>query len=101
MRLPRHLPFAVGPIKKASASASACAVLTESGAVGVWGYGILGLGPNVDTLSEPKVRLITDMWSEEFTYSISCIDFLLRDMEQIDQYVSPNLKSFCRLAYSA
>jgi len=54
VRLPRHLPFAVGPIKKASASASACAVLTESGAVGVWGYGILGLGPNVDTLSEPK-----------------------------------------------
>ena len=55
VRYPRRLPFNVGRVIKAAAGASACAVLTQTGQVYVWGFGILGLGPNVESLSEPQV----------------------------------------------
>jgi alpha-tubulin suppressor-like RCC1 family protein len=49
----RHLPFAIGHVIDAAASGTACLVLNSSGDVYVWGYGILGQGPETTILDRP------------------------------------------------
>ena len=51
---PTHLPFqGLGKVVDIASGGTTCMLLTEDGKVYVWGYGILGLGPNLDTVTEP------------------------------------------------
>lgn len=45
----------VGKIVDIAAGGSFCAVLNEAGDVFVWGFGLLGLGPQVDYVKEPQL----------------------------------------------
>ncbi|XP_070533200.1 RCC1-like G exchanging factor-like protein isoform X2 [Ptychodera flava] len=49
---PTHLPLKVGKVVDIATGGTICAVLNEFGEVFVWGYGILGKGPN---LRESKI----------------------------------------------
>ncbi|XP_062569071.1 RCC1-like G exchanging factor-like protein [Saccostrea cucullata] len=51
--VPRHIPLH-HPVTKAAAAGSKCAVLTDNNEVLVWGFGSLGLGPNVQSSSTPQ-----------------------------------------------
>lgn len=51
---PTHLPYkGVGRVVDIASGGTTCMLLTEEGKVFVWGYGILGLGPNIQTATEP------------------------------------------------
>lgn len=54
---PNHLNYFGGMEKiiDIAASGTVCAVLNEAGEVFVWGFGILGLGPQVDHIRVPKI----------------------------------------------
>ena len=54
---PTHLKYfdGLGKIVDISAGGSFCSVLNESGDVFVWGFGLLGLGPQVDYCKQPKL----------------------------------------------
>ncbi|RVE49615.1 hypothetical protein evm_005747 [Chilo suppressalis] len=45
----------IGKIKDIAAGGSFCLIVNEQGDVFVWGYGLLGLGPNVQHSTKPKV----------------------------------------------
>ncbi|KAM6466404.1 RCC1-like G exchanging factor-like protein isoform 2-T2 [Liasis olivaceus] len=55
VNVPRHLPFNIGRVKEASCGGTGNAVLTEEGHVFVWGYGILGKGPNLMETATPEM----------------------------------------------
>ncbi|XP_059722318.1 RCC1-like G exchanging factor-like protein isoform X2 [Haemorhous mexicanus] len=55
VNVPRHLPFKIGKVKEAACGGTGNAVLTEEGNVFVWGYGILGKGPNLIETAEPEM----------------------------------------------
>lgn len=56
MNVPRCLPFSeVGKVKQAACGGTGCAVLNEEGHVFVWGYGILGKGPNLLETALPEM----------------------------------------------
>ncbi|XP_058020279.1 RCC1-like G exchanging factor-like protein isoform X2 [Ahaetulla prasina] len=55
VNVPRHLPFDVGKVKEASCGGTGNAILTEEGHVFVWGYGILGKGPNLMETAIPEM----------------------------------------------
>lgn len=48
--VPRHLPLSVGKVTSMAAGGSACALVNHEGRMFVWGFGILGQGP--DNLSK-------------------------------------------------
>jgi alpha-tubulin suppressor-like RCC1 family protein len=51
---PVHLPLGLGePVVEVASGGSQCLVLTQSGRIYTWGFGILGLGPGVSTASRP------------------------------------------------
>ncbi|KAK3576942.1 hypothetical protein CHS0354_017617 [Potamilus streckersoni] len=51
----RHLPFEkLGKIVKACAGGSICGILNDQGQVFVWGFGILGKGPNLEMADFPR-----------------------------------------------
>jgi len=51
---PTHLPFkGLGKVVDIASGGTVCMVLNEEGKVFVWGFGILGKGPNLDTSMEP------------------------------------------------
>lgn len=54
---PHHLKYfdGLGKITDIAAGGSFCAVLNESGDVFVWGFGILGVGPNVEHSAKPTL----------------------------------------------
>lgn len=54
---PRYLKLkdVPGKIVDIAAGGTICAVLNDLGQVFVWGFGILGLGPNVDQSSKPRM----------------------------------------------
>lgn len=54
---PRHLKLKniPGKIVDIAAGGTICAILNDRGQVFVWGFGILGLGPEVDQSSRPKL----------------------------------------------
>uniref|UniRef100_A0A4W3J5U2 RCC1 like n=1 Tax=Callorhinchus milii TaxID=7868 RepID=A0A4W3J5U2_CALMI len=53
---PRHLPFAgVGKVAQAACGGSHAAVLNRDGDVFVWGYGILGKGPDLSESQVPEM----------------------------------------------
>lgn len=55
MNVPRHLPFKIGKVKEAACGGTGNVVLTEEGNVFVWGYGILGKGPNLIETAVPEM----------------------------------------------
>ncbi|XP_005491816.3 RCC1-like G exchanging factor-like protein isoform X2 [Zonotrichia albicollis] len=55
VNVPRHLPFKIGKVKEAACGGTGNIVLTEEGNVFVWGYGILGKGPNLTETAEPEM----------------------------------------------
>ncbi|XP_061211437.1 RCC1-like G exchanging factor-like protein isoform X2 [Neopsephotus bourkii] len=55
VNVPRHLPFKIGKIKEAACGGTGNVVLTEEGNVFVWGYGILGKGPNLIETAMPEM----------------------------------------------
>ncbi|XP_023472578.2 RCC1-like G exchanging factor-like protein isoform X2 [Equus przewalskii] len=56
VNVPRCLPFSgVGKVKQAACGGTGCAVLNEEGRVFVWGYGILGKGPNLVETALPEM----------------------------------------------
>ncbi|XP_065429448.1 RCC1-like G exchanging factor-like protein isoform X2 [Chrysemys picta bellii] len=55
VNVPRHLPFKIGKIKDAACGGTGNAVVNEEGNVFVWGYGILGKGPNLMETATPEM----------------------------------------------
>ncbi|XP_069828571.1 RCC1-like G exchanging factor-like protein isoform X2 [Dendropsophus ebraccatus] len=56
VNVPRLLPFQnVGKVKQVACGGTGCALLNEDGHVFVWGYGILGKGPNFLESSIPEI----------------------------------------------
>ncbi|XP_036136438.1 RCC1-like G exchanging factor-like protein isoform X5 [Molossus molossus] len=56
VNVPRCLPFSgVGKVKQAACGGTGCAVLNGEGHVFVWGYGILGKGPNLLETALPEM----------------------------------------------
>ncbi|KAB0395912.1 hypothetical protein E2I00_000331, partial [Balaenoptera physalus] len=56
VNVPRCLPFSgVGRVKQAASGGTGCAVLNGEGHVFVWGYGILGKGPNLMETALPEM----------------------------------------------
>lgn len=51
----RHLGFPYGKVRFAASGATMCGVVNEAGDVYVWGYGLLGLGPEVSFRSSPTL----------------------------------------------
>lgn len=53
---PKHVQLShCGKIKKAAAGGSKCAILNDKGQVFVWGYGILGKGPKLESCTVPEM----------------------------------------------
>ena len=56
LNVPQKLPLKkVGKIIKVAAGGTACLVLNDKNEIYVWGYGILGKGPNVDYIRTPSL----------------------------------------------
>ncbi|RWS05860.1 Williams-Beuren syndrome chromosomal region 16 protein-like protein [Dinothrombium tinctorium] len=56
LNIPRHLPLKnIGKVKQVAAGGTMCLVVNESGQVYVWGYGILGKGPEVAYIKDPSL----------------------------------------------
>lgn len=55
INIPKSLKLNVGKVKQVASGGTMCAVLTENGNVYVWGYGILGQGPNVSSSHVPTL----------------------------------------------
>lgn len=57
INVPTNLKYfdGIGKVTDIAASGSSCAVLNESGDVFVWGFGILGFGPQVDQCKLPTL----------------------------------------------
>lgn len=55
VNVPKNIPISAscGKIIKVASGGSICGFLNESGEVFTWGYGILGLGPNVQATTTP------------------------------------------------
>uniref|UniRef100_A0A8D0GR68 RCC1 like n=1 Tax=Sphenodon punctatus TaxID=8508 RepID=A0A8D0GR68_SPHPU len=55
VNVPRHLPFKVGKIRQAACGGTIGAIINEEGNLFVWGYGILGKGPNLMETATPEM----------------------------------------------
>ncbi|XP_021502354.1 RCC1-like G exchanging factor-like protein isoform X1 [Meriones unguiculatus] len=56
VNVPRCLPFSeVGKVKQVACGGTGCAILNEEGHIFVWGYGILGKGPNLLETALPEM----------------------------------------------
>ncbi|XP_075760401.1 RCC1-like G exchanging factor-like protein isoform X2 [Pelodiscus sinensis] len=55
VNVPRHLPFKIGRIKDVACGGTGNAIVNEEGNVFVWGYGILGKGPNLMETATPEM----------------------------------------------
>ncbi|XP_020861348.1 RCC1-like G exchanging factor-like protein isoform X3 [Phascolarctos cinereus] len=56
VNVPTHLPFSgIGKVRQAACGGTGSAVLNDEGNVFVWGYGILGKGPNLMETALPEM----------------------------------------------
>ncbi|XP_067139965.1 RCC1-like G exchanging factor-like protein [Centruroides vittatus] len=56
LNVPRHIPLpSIGKVICAAAGKSMCAIVNEQGKLYVWGYGLLGKGPQVSFLDIPTL----------------------------------------------
>uniref|UniRef100_A0A8C9TJI6 RCC1 like n=1 Tax=Scleropages formosus TaxID=113540 RepID=A0A8C9TJI6_SCLFO len=68
---PRHLPLeGVGKLQQAACGGTQVAVLNDKGEVFVWGYGILGKGPNLSEAKTPEMIPLTLFGRSEFNPSV-------------------------------
>ncbi|KAM7139909.1 RCC1-like G exchanging factor-like protein isoform 2-T2 [Macrochelys suwanniensis] len=67
VNVPRHLPFEIGKVKDAACGGTGSAVVNEEGHVFVWGYGILGKGPNLMETATPEMIPPTLFGSTDFS----------------------------------
>ncbi|CAH2246334.1 Hypothetical predicted protein [Pelobates cultripes] len=71
VNVPRHLSFHhVGKVKQVACGGTSCAVLNTDGNVFVWGYGILGKGPNVMESKIPEMIPPTLFGMSEFNPNV-------------------------------
>uniref|UniRef100_A0AAQ6A0I2 RCC1-like domain-containing protein n=1 Tax=Amphiprion ocellaris TaxID=80972 RepID=A0AAQ6A0I2_AMPOC len=69
---PRHLPLkGCGKVVQAACGGTQVAVLNDKGEVFVWGYGILGKGPNLSESSTPEVIPSTLFGRSQFNPSVA------------------------------
>ncbi|XP_023349229.1 RCC1-like G exchanging factor-like protein [Eurytemora carolleeae] len=54
LHTPTHIPLGIGKVKDIASGGTICLALNEDGDVYVWGYGILGKGPNLNTAIKPE-----------------------------------------------
>ncbi|XP_016532769.1 RCC1-like G exchanging factor-like protein isoform X1 [Poecilia formosa] len=74
MNSPRHLPLkGCGKVVQAACGGTQVAVLNEKGEVFVWGYGILGKGPNLSESSNPERIPPTLFGRSEFNPSVAVV----------------------------
>lgn len=52
---PLEIKLDIGKVIQAASTATSCIVLSSTGHVYVWGFGILGLGPNVTCIHKPML----------------------------------------------
>ncbi|GAU88016.1 hypothetical protein RvY_00789 [Ramazzottius varieornatus] len=53
--VPVHLPFKLGTIRSVSSGGTVCGLVNESGEVYVWGFGLLGKGPELTDADRPSL----------------------------------------------
>ncbi|KAG8452004.1 hypothetical protein GDO86_003979 [Hymenochirus boettgeri] len=71
VNVPHHLPFQhLGKVKQVACGGTGCAALNEDGNVFVWGYGILGKGPNLLEAQQPEMIPPTLFGLTDFTPDI-------------------------------
>ncbi|XP_030216471.1 RCC1-like G exchanging factor-like protein isoform X1 [Gadus morhua] len=69
---PKHLPLeGCGRVLQAACGGTQVAILNEEGAVFVWGYGILGKGPNLSESPTPEMIPPSLFGRSEFTPSVA------------------------------
>ncbi|XP_064424898.1 RCC1-like G exchanging factor-like protein [Latimeria chalumnae] len=74
VNIPRYLPFKeMGRVKEAACGGTNVAVLNDEGNVFVWGYGILGKGPNLAESKTPEMIPPTLFGSSEFNPEIKVV----------------------------
>lgn len=72
---PKHLPLKIpGKIVKTATSGTVCAALNDAGQVYVWGYGILGKGPNLESAMVPEEIPETLFGKNEFNPESCVVD---------------------------
>ncbi|XP_068124639.1 RCC1-like G exchanging factor-like protein isoform X1 [Hyperolius riggenbachi] len=71
VNVPRHLPFHhVGKVKQVACGGTSCALLNDEGNVFVWGYGILGKGPNFLESAVPEMIPATLFGLNDFNKNV-------------------------------
>jgi len=70
---PTHLPFDIGRIKDVASGGTVCLALNEDGHVYVWGYGILGKGPNLRTAFKPEMIPATLFGTNTFSPDVRVV----------------------------
>ncbi|XP_043239071.1 RCC1-like G exchanging factor-like protein isoform X1 [Amphibalanus amphitrite] len=67
LNVPRRLPLGVGRVTDVASAGTMCAVLNDRGEVYVWGYGMLGKGPELDVSKEPSLIPPTLLGRNDFS----------------------------------
>jgi len=70
---PKLLSLGIGKIKDIASGGTVCLVLNEAGEVFVWGYGILGKGPNLTTASKPELIPGTLFGVSQFSADVNVV----------------------------
>uniref|UniRef100_A0A1E1XBA0 Putative e3 ubiquitin-protein ligase herc3 n=1 Tax=Amblyomma aureolatum TaxID=187763 RepID=A0A1E1XBA0_9ACAR len=70
----RHLNFPHGKVKAVASGGTMCGVVTESGDAYVWGYGLLGLGPEVSVKTHPTLLPRPLFGASRFAPDTSVVD---------------------------
>lgn len=74
MSFARHLNFPHGKVKTIASGGTMCGVVTEAGDVYVWGYGLLGLGPEVAVRTVPTLLPRPLFGASRFTPDVRVVD---------------------------
>lgn len=73
INIPRKLNLGIGKITQVAAGGTMCAVVNEKGSVYVWGYGILGQGPNVSSSKVPVLLPEPLFGLNEFNHDVKVV----------------------------
>ncbi|XP_075051100.1 RCC1-like G exchanging factor-like protein [Mixophyes fleayi] len=74
VNVPQYLPFQhVGKVKQVACGGTSCALINVDGNVFVWGYGVLGKGPNVLESGVPEMIPPTLFGLSEFNQNVRVV----------------------------
>ncbi|MFH4982895.1 hypothetical protein AB6A40_009604 [Gnathostoma spinigerum] len=62
VKVSRRIKLDIGALAMADSTGTSCIVLNKEGHVYVWGYGVLGFGPNIPSLARPS-RLSSNLFA--------------------------------------